>query len=169
MGDLWIWMAIERRVRAFLSFSYHMFGKELDEAAFHSWMQFVKFGLVGVSNTALSYLLNIGVLLLLGKAGLFERWDYVIANVIAFLVSVAWSFYWNNRYVFVPEEGESRNIGKALLKTYMSYAFTGILLANVLSFLWIDVLGISKYIAPLINLVFSVPINYLINRFWAFR
>ena len=62
-----------------------------------------------------------------------------------------------------------RNILKALLKTYISYGVTGIVLNNILSFLWIDVLGISKLIAPMINLIFSVPINFLLNKYWAFK
>ena len=55
------------------------------------------------------------------------------------------------------------------MKTYVSYGFTGIVLNNILSYLWIEKLGISKYIAPLFNLVLSVPLNFIINKFWAFR
>lgn len=35
--------------------------------------------------------------------------------------------------------------------------------------IWVTIFHISKYIAPLINLVISVPINFLINKFWAFK
>ena len=59
--------------------------------------------------------------------------------------------------------------GKALLKTYVAYGLTGIVLANVLSYVWINVFGVSKYVAPLINLVISIPLNFIINKFWAFR
>ena len=45
----------------------------------------------------------------------------------------------------------------------------GIVLANVLSYIWIDVLGISKCVAPLINLIISIPLNFIINRYWAFK
>jgi putative flippase GtrA len=37
------------------------------------------------------------------------------------------------------------------------------------SWVWINVFGISKYVAPLINLVISIPLNFIINKFWAFR
>lgn len=130
-------------------------------------VQFVKFGIVGVSNTLLSYVLNVLVLLLLGP---FQfSWDYFVGNIVSFLLSVLWSFYWNNKYVFKTERGEKRSIGKALLKTYISYGVTGIVLNNILSYIWIDLLSISKYIAPLINLVLSVPINFFMNKFWAFK
>lgn len=129
--------------------------------------QFVKFGIVGVSNTVVSYVINILVLFALADYGLL--WDYVAANIVAFVLSVLWSFYWNNRFVFTVGEGQQRNIGKALLKTYISYSFTGIILNNILSFIWINVFGISKLIAPLINLIVSVPLNFIINKLWAFK
>ena len=130
-------------------------------------VQFVKFGLVGVTNTAVSYVINILVLKLLQPYHL--SWDFVAGNVVAFVLSVLWSFYWNNKYVFRKGEGQTRNLGRALLKTYVAYGLTGIVLANVLSWVWINVFGISKYVAPLINLVVSIPLNFIINKFWAFK
>ena len=50
-----------------------------------------------------------------------------------------------------------------------SYAFTGLLLANVLAYVWVDLLGISKFIAPLLTLVISVPVNFFLNKLWAFK
>ncbi|MCR5655692.1 MAG: GtrA family protein, partial [Lachnospiraceae bacterium] len=142
----------------------HIRLKEETKTAF---IQFIKFGIVGVSNTLLSYLLNLLVLFLLKPYAL--SWDYFAANTIAFVISVAWSFYWNNRFVFTLDEGEERSIWKALAKTYISYSFTGLILANLMSWIWIDLLGISKVIAPLLNLIVSVPVNFLINKFWAFH
>lgn len=130
-------------------------------------IQFVKFGIVGVSNTFLSYAINVAVLLALSPLHL--SWDYFAANIIAFILSVAWSFFWNNKYVFTAKEGEKRNIPAALFKTYVSYAVTGLVLANVLSYIWVDVIGISKFIAPLLNLIISVPVNFFLNKLWAFK
>lgn len=132
-----------------------------------SIVQFVKFGIVGVTNTLISYLLNVGTLKLIEGYNL--AWDYVAGNLVAFILSVLWSFYWNNKYVFSEKPGEKRNIGSTLLKTYVSYGFTGIILTNILSYIWIDCLGISKYIAPIINLIVSVPLNFIINKKWAFK
>ena len=71
--------------------------------------------------------------------------------------------------VFTVEEGQSRCLWKALLKTYVSYSFTGLFLNSVLLVLWVRYLGISEFVAPVINLMISVPINFIINKFWAFR
>lgn len=154
---------ISKIIRSFFSLLH----KDCDDSKITEIVQFIKFSIVGVSNTFISYVINILVLVCLSPMQL--AWDYIVGNIISFLLSVLWSFYWNNKYVFTLKEGESRSIAKALLKTYISYGFTGIILNNILSWLWISILGISKYIAPIINLLASVPINYIINKLWAFR
>lgn len=132
-----------------------------------SMWQFIKFCLVGLSNTLISYIINIVVLVILTPLKI--ECDYFIGNIISYLLSVLWSFYWNNRFVFVQEKDKTRSVGKALVKTYIAYGFTGIILNNIMSLIWIDKLGISKYIAPFINLIISVPLNFFINKLWAFR
>lgn len=129
--------------------------------------QFVKFGIVGFSNNVIFYLVNLAVLFLLKNQDL--SWDYMAGNIAGFLVSVLWSYYWNNKYVFKQGGNENRSALKTLLKTYMAYGFTGIVLNNALSYLWITVFGMSKYIAPLINLFLTVPINFILNKLWAFK
>ena len=131
-------------------------------------IQFIKFGIVEVSNTLVSYLLNLLCLFVLDKHDV--TYDYVIANTVAFVLSVLWSFYWNERFVFTKlnEDYKSNKIVR-LLKMYLSYGFTGIILNNALSHVWISVLGISKVIAPLINSAIGVPINYVINKKWTFE
>ena len=158
---------IEGWIRTAIAAVFRLLHIPLKENTLQSLVQFVKFGLVGVTSTAVSYGINILVLKLLQPYHL--SWDYVAGNVVAFVLSVLWSFYWNNKYVFRKGEGQKRNLGKALLKTYVAYGLTGIVLANVLSWVWINVFGISKYVAPLVNLVISIRLNFIINKFWAFR
>lgn len=79
------------------------------------------------------------------------------------------SFFWNNRYVFKKNKGEKRNIWLTLIKTILAYAGTGLFLSNILLILFVEIIGISKYIAPLINLVITIPLNFLINKYWAFK
>lgn len=143
------------------------FNTEISEQKAENLTQFIMFGIVGVSNTVISYLLNILILVLLRPLEL--SWDYMAGNTVAFVLSVLWSFYWNNRLVFVQGEGRQRNLWKALLKAYAAYGLTGILLNNILSWLWITVFHISKYVAPLINLIISVPLNFIINKLWTFN
>ena len=129
--------------------------------------QFIKFTIVGASSSIVAYLINILTLLILKPYNL--SWDYFAGNISSFLLSVLWSFFWNSKYAFRLEDGETRNPWNALLKTYATYAFTGLVLNNVLSYIWIDMMGISKIIAPLINMVIGLPINYVLNKIWAFK
>lgn len=134
---------------------------------FDSILQFVKFGIVGLSNTIISYVLYLVVLWILKNQNV--SWDYIAGNLIAFVLSVLWSFYWNNKYVFKKDENSERSWWKALIKTYISYGFSGIILTNILAYLWVDILGISKLIAPIITLVATVPLNFIMNKLWAFK
>ena len=158
---------IDEKIEKIIRFILGIFHIELKDETLKTLVQFVKFGIVGVSNTLISYGVNVLVLTILKPLNL--RWDYMAANVAAFIAGTLWSFYWNNRYVFTTEEGQKRNKWHALLKTFLAYGFTGIILTNVLSYIWVDVFGISKYVAPLINLVISVPVNFIINKLWAFK
>lgn len=141
--------------------------KDKDEEFVNGLVEFVKFGIVGVSNTFIGYFINVVVLLIMHPFDV--SWDYFVGNIISFFLSVLWSFFWNNKYVFVLKEGEERSIWKALLKTYISYGFSGLVLSNILSWVWVSGLGISKFIAPLLNLIVSVPVNFVMNKLWAFK
>ncbi len=164
-----LWDKIEVFISKVIIWCGKTIGKEVSHENLQSFLQFVRFGIVGVSNTLLGYVLNVVFLLLFQRIGMSPDIDYLVAQFIAFVVSVAWSFYWNNRFVFVKGDGENRVWWKALIKTYISYSFTGIFLNSLLSWIWVTIFHISKLIAPLINLIISVPLNFLINKFWAFK
>ena len=131
-------------------------------------IQFIKFGVVGFSNTLISYFTYLFCLWLFNKFSIFEKYDYLIAQLIGFVISVCWSFFWNNKYVF-SDGNESRNIVKSFVKTFISYASTGLVLSSVLSFVWVELLYISKVLAPIINLCITVPLNFVLNKKWAFK
>ena len=114
------------------------------EKQWKQFMQFVKFGLVGISNTIISYIVYlVGI-----AAGMY----YLAASVL-----------------FVRQEGEKRNLWKSFCKTFLAYAGTGLVLNNFLLVLQVDVLGWPEAAAPLINLIITIPLNFLLNKLWAFR
>lgn len=150
-------------------------------------VQFIKFGLVGVSNTVVSYVVYALVIYFLGTD------YYLLASVLSFIISVLNAYIWQNIFVFKEEEGAEKRIWwKVLIKTYIAYSFTGLILNNLLLLLWIEVVDISKfagpvlglladfgivmtakefatYAAPIMNMVVSIPLNFVINKFWAYR
>lgn len=156
---------IERAIRFLLT---RILKKDLSEKKLEGILQFFKFGIVGLSNTVISYVIYVIALLAFQTVSVSENIDYLAAQVIAFILSVLWSFYWNNKYVF-DDVSRERNIVQALLKTYISYAFTGLFLNSILAVLWVQVFEINKMFAPIINLLISVPVNFVMNKFWAFK
>lgn len=123
--------------------------------------QFLKFALVGLSNTLIAYLVY--------AFCVYIGLHYLLANAIAFAVSVLNAYYWSDRFVFRKGEGESRSAIWTLFKTYLAYGSTGLLLASVLLWLYVDRLGISEYIAQLLVLVITIPLNFIINKYWSFK
>lgn len=122
-------------------------------------LQFVGFGLIGLLNTVLSY----GITNVCYYAfGLHEQ----ISNLFAFLITVLISYLLNSRFVF---EKDKQPWYLALAKVYASYAFTELILMGVLLFIEERLFGIPHYIATFVNLIITVPLNFLLNKFWAYR
>lgn len=124
-------------------------------------VQFVKFCIVGLSNTLIGYVVY-SLCVLVGM-------HYLLANVVGFLVSVLNAFYWSNRFVFKKGSDEQRGLWSSLVKTILAYASTGIVLNSILLWLLIDEMGVSEYIAPLIILMLTVPTNFILNKYWSFK
>ena len=153
-------------MKKILKFIFGILHINVSDEKVEAFAQFIKFCIVGLSNTLLSYGIYLLMLFLLRPLNL--SWDYFVASFLSFVLSVLWSFFWNNRFVFKNKES-SQSIWKSLLKTYLSYAFTGIVLGNLLLFVFVALLGIPKEIAPLLGLVITVPLNFLLNKYWAFH
>lgn len=156
--------------------------------------QFIKFGVVGLSNTVVSYgVYSLTYYWILGASSMSDDIKVQIANVIGFVISVLNAYIWQSRFVFKEsEDGEHRVWWKVLIKTYISYAFSGLFLTAVLLAFWLKVVHIENLlgpvaewltkcnlhmsakdvavsIAPFLNMGVTIPINFCINKFWAYR
>lgn len=156
-----IWHQFEKILYKIVYKAADIFHIEMSENKWNTFLQLIKFSFVGVSNTAISYITYLVVCLI--------GFNFHIGNILGFVVSVLNSFYWNNKYVFSAHEDEQRTWWKALVKTFISYAFSGLILTELLLILWIEILHVSQFIAPLINLVITIPINFFMNKLWAFK
>lgn len=147
--------------------------------------QFIKFGLIGICNSAVNYIVYAVCI----RAGM----HYIIANMIGFVITVFFAYLLQKQFVFREESQGSQQVWwKILLKTYLSYAFTGLVLANVLSVLWMEILGLdvflkpvykwtqnwfqwedaytfAEYVVPFVNVVLIMPVNFILNKFWTYR
>ncbi len=127
----------------------------------NSIFQFLKFCIVGLSNTLIGYVVY--------SLCVFLGMHYLLANLVGFLVSVVNAFYWSNKYVFAKGNGEYRNLYWSFIKTILAYASTGIVLNSILLWLLIDQWHISEYLAPLLILMVTVPTNFIMNKYWSFK
>lgn len=124
--------------------------------------QFVKFGIVGLSNTLISigvYQLCVHVL----------GWNYLAANACGLAISVVNAYYWNNRVVF--GQGEQKTMGQHVLgylKSLTAYGGT-FLLDSALLIFWVEVVHTGETLAPFLNLCVTIPLNFLVNKYWTFR
>lgn len=121
-------------------------------------VQFIKFGFIGASNTLIStavYYLFVWV----------DPKLYFIGNVVGWVVSVFNSFFWNNWFVFRDSQF---SWWQKLIRTYIAYGGSFIV-GSILLALQVQVLGVSEWIAPWINMVITIPLNFVLNKFWAFK
>jgi len=127
----------------------------------NNFLQFVKFSIVGVSNTVISLIIYYIFIII------NEDW-YMAGQIASWIISVGNSFYWNNKYVFKSNENSFKSIIKRIIKTYISYGSVFLLICFLL-WLEVDILRISEYIAPIINIILTTPLNFVINKLWAFN
>lgn len=121
-------------------------------------IQFIKFGIIGASNTIISTAVYYVFIWMDPKL-------YFAGNVVGWIVSVFNSFFWNNRFVFKNSEF---SWWKKLFRTYLAYGGSFIVGSITLAIM-VSGLGISEWLAPWINMVITIPLNFILNKFWAFK
>lgn len=122
-------------------------------------IQFVKFCMVGFSNTMITYTVYYALT--------FVGLPYVVAYTAGFILGVVNAFYWNNKFVFGTSE--TRNLLITFLRMTAVYSVIGFFLSNFLLIALIERLSISKYVAPVFILILTIPLNFLLNKFWSFK
>lgn len=151
------WNIFELVLKKIVFFLLGIIHKEPTETQWSGFMQFVKFCLVGVSNTAISLIVYY-VFVIISKD------LYIIGNAVGFVVSVLNSYFWNSKFVFKKQNEK----GKTLAKTFAAYG-TNLLIGTVLLYLFVDILHLSEFIAPLLNLIITIPLNFILNKFWVMK
>ena len=132
--------------------------------------QFIKFGLVGVSNTVISYGVEmLGYYVLFKNVAWMQGVKIFVVSLLAFVISVTNSYYWNSRYVFKTEGVQTyKTHAVRYVKTFLCYSVTGLILSPVLK-MALQGVGIPYWLTSMLVLVVSVPLNYVMNKLWAFK
>jgi putative flippase GtrA len=112
--------------------------------------EFIGFVLVGAANTGLTYLLYLALL---------QIARYPVAYSLTFVVGIFLSYYLNARFVFrVPLQ-----LRKAL--QYPAVYAIQYLLGLGLLYLMVEILRMNEAIAPLLVVVITVPVTFLMSRY----
>ena len=120
-----------------------------------NWEQLAKFGAVG----AIGYLVNLGVYVLLRRAGV----HYIPAAIGSFAVAVSNNYAWNRVWTFRRQRGHMAYQGLRFL--IVSLVTLG---GNVLILYGLVHAGLGKLPAQALAIVLVMPLNFLGNKLWSF-
>lgn len=118
--------------------------------------RFIKFGLVGVLNTAINWI----IFILLNSLGVY----YIISNIISYSLSTLNSYIWNSKWVF---KYNGDNIKETTFK-FIILNIIGLILNTCILYILVDILGSSKIIGLIITTGIVTILNYFINKLWVF-
>lgn len=167
------WM--ENLVRLILGWLLKLVGVKLSEEQWAALLQFFRFCVVGVFNTVISLAFNFLTLWLVGlcgwdgQIGSIGGFDRQLATLVGFLASCTNSYCFNSRFTFGT--GEKKTFAqhvKAYLKVMISYSFAGLFLGWALNLLWVKI-DLNRYLGMILNVIVSIPINFILNKFWAYK
>lgn len=134
-------------------------------------IQLIKYGLVGVSNTAVTFI----VFVLLNSILCV---NFYISNVLGYIAGVINSFIWNKKWVF---KSVSDRVKREMLLFIVGFAVCYLLqmallwiLMNYTSLQYIQISGYEKWqlgdtLITVIGMVFYTLLNYIYNRFITFK
>ena len=132
--------------------------------------QFLKFSIVGLSNTCVSFVVTYGSILI--TRCFFKEISendpvlVFLATFLGFAVGVLNSYYWNNRFVFTKTK---RGNLFPLLKSYFCYGVIFILSYILNAFVFTKVFNLPNILIPVLQIFICTPLNFLANKFWAFK
>ena len=119
--------------------------------------QFLKFAIVGVSNTLISLVVYTVLFKIFGI-------NYLVASAIGFVIGAINGFLLNRAWTFQGHEGDAFTpVRWAIVQT------CGLALDELLLYLGVHELGIDKIIAQALAIVIVVVLTFLANRAWTFR
>ena len=122
-----------------------------------SLVQFIKFGIVGVSNTLLT---AISIWFLLKE---FHCSDY-FSNFTGYIIGLLNSFIWNRKWTFESKTKVSVTVFKFIVTFVISYLFQ---LGNL--YLLLHFTLIDPYYCQILSIVVYTLINFILNKYYTFK
>jgi putative flippase GtrA len=122
-----------------------------------SWLQLLKFGLVGGSG----YLINLAVFALLsGNLGV----HHIIAAVGAFVVAFSSNFFWNRHWTFGAGDGHAGFQAARFFAVSVAALLINLAVLEAL----VGGTSLGDLSAQAIAVAVAMPFNFLGNKLWTF-
>ena len=119
--------------------------------------QLQRFLITGGISTVISYSIFLFSIHLLGL-------HYILANILAFCISVIFSYNFNKRWSFQAAKQQ-----RSHLKRYLTLYLITLLVGSLILKFTVDFLGIAPEIAFIIGLCFTTTINFIGTKFFVFK
>ena len=121
----------------------------------HAWAaiaqsRFLRFIVSGVVNTAITYVIYLFLLSVM---------PYQAGYTISYLIGILLAFALNRYFVFKQHRG-ARSIVLFPLVYIVQY-----LCGMLLLFIWVEALNLSVKLAPLVVVMITIPVTYLLSRY----
>ncbi|HEX3777827.1 MAG TPA: GtrA family protein [Polyangiaceae bacterium] len=115
----------------------------------------VRFGIVGVSNTTLSFVVFWAAHHLMPAFG---------AQCLSYVIGTIWSYYWNRRWTF-----QSQGRVAAEASRFFTSQIAFMLLSSSLLGLFVDRMHLPSGPTWFAVMVLITVLNFLVSRFWSFK
>lgn len=91
--------------------------------------------------------------------------NYLISNVISWIISVTFAYITNRKYVF---ESNNNDQLKEMIK-FFSSRVTSLLVETILMLILVDLIRINDFIAKIICQVVVIILNYILSKLVVFK
>ena len=119
-------------------------------------IRFIKFGMVGVINTLVNWI----IFFILNALGMY----YILANIIAYILGTVNSYLWNTLWVFKYKD-------KASTETTIKFIILNLIglgLNTGILYVLVDLCNLNKFIGLVTTTAIVMIINYIVNKLWVF-
>lgn len=119
-------------------------------------LRFIKFSLVGASNTLITivaYWIFINLF----------KMNFLLSNTVAYVLGIVNSYFWNTRWVFKDSNADNTVI-KFIIVNIVALAAS-----NLCIFILVKNMNINMYISQIVAIGFSMVINFVLNKTWTFE
>ena len=147
-----------RFARTCVTLAARPFSLEITVERWNVLEQFIKFVLIGCSNACITLIVYYLFLLI-------DRRLYLLGNTLGYAAGILNSYFWNSRFVFTEKKAGKKG---AFLRMTACYLLTYFLQTGLL-YLFVEKLRLSEMVAPVLTILIATPVNFILNKLWAFQ